>query len=383
MRNNKGSILIAAYGVLFVLLIIGGMLFNRTVFEKKFYDRDQESQMAFGLAEAGVDKALSAMKSAYLSYAGTTSPVAVVGTGEYEAKVSDTNRDGSSLPTNFRRIVATGYIPSRAQPRVTRQIEAIVKKTLPNNFFDYALYTAEDLRFSGQNLAYDVEGKAIYANTPSGDLSDICYDNNDPPTPDDPTDDVCSSPEGSEPAVTHDPSISPLLRFVFSALRAVAASQSNPNTVNRNNIYTAEDLKKKRPFPSTFYYNENPANGPNVVYVEGAMALSGGDVVGGLFLVVGNVTENPEVAVDSTVGGNITIDGAIYTRGEFTLNGGGGELNITGGVWAGGDILVDGGGTVEYSREYMDAIASLINETGAAPAPQIVSWKENEDIEII
>ena len=90
--------------------------------------------------------------------------------------------------------------------------------------------------------------------------------------------------EGSEPAVTHDPSISPLLRFVFSALRAVAASQYNPGTVNKNNIYTAEDLKKKRPFPKDFYYDPlDHSKGPNVVYVEGAMSLAGGDEVGAGF----------------------------------------------------------------------------------------------------
>ena len=364
MSNRRGSVLITAYIVLVVLLLLGGIFLSRTISDKKLFDIGRQRTEAFYLAEAAVDTALVGLKNNYATYAGTAAAVSL-GRGEFEATVVDA---GGSR----RKITAYGYIPSKAaflaNQGLRRRIEAIAKKGVPVDFFDYALYSGGDLDFSGQHLSYDVSGKAIYAGTPHGNLSDICY--TDPIT----HVETCSSSSGSEPAVTHDQTISPLARLDFATLQNIASHQSNPNTSTGTNVYKSQDLKQ--PFPTTFYYQNNPLNGPNVVYVEGAMSLKGHDTIGGFYVVVGDILTDPAVIVDTTLGGNVSVNGCIYTTGDFTLNGGGGSLNVNGGVWAGTDILVNGGGTVTYNTEFMTAIKAMV-EAGASIV-QLLSWRELE-----
>ena len=38
-----------------------------------------------------------------------------------------------------------GYIPNRAAPELQRTVEAVVRKDIPPNFYDYALYSAGHL----------------------------------------------------------------------------------------------------------------------------------------------------------------------------------------------------------------------------------------------
>ena len=52
-------------------------------------------------------------------------------------------------------------------------------------------------------------------------------------------------------------------------------------------------------------------------------------------MVVGDVLTNPDAAEEASVNGVGTIEGVIYTRGDFDVNGGAGNLNVNGGVWSG------------------------------------------------
>jgi hypothetical protein len=338
VRNRKGAALILGYMLILVLSLFVSVFFNRTLNEKRVYDFDRERLEAFYIAEAGVDRAMTELRSNYAGYSGTG--LTTLGQGQYE--ISVVVLSGSS-----KKILSYSYVPNKAQKRAQRNIEVITKKLTPADFYDYAIYSANDIICTGNS--YDVTGKAIYADAllNGGRISG-----------------------GS----TQDPTVSPLARFDFAILRAIAVSQGN--------LFTATRLGQGDPFPTDFWFSpptnpSDPTTGiPNVVYVEGAMTLTGNDVVGGFFLVVGNILTNPEVIVDTSLKGNITVNGCIYTTGQFTAKGGGNAMNVTGGIWAGTDVNLNGNVKIAYDTNYMMSIKSLVDTYGASGALQVLSWRE-------
>ncbi|MFA5038506.1 MAG: hypothetical protein WC732_02365 [Candidatus Omnitrophota bacterium] len=344
-KGKRGSILVASYLVLAVLLILGTLFFSRIVSDRKLMDISRERLEAFYLAEAGVDRTIRELDDNF-NYSGSGAPVAL-GRGEYETVVT-------VLSSTRRSIDARGYIPSKADARAQRRIEAIIRKQTPPNFYDYAIYSSHDIDFNG--TSYSVTGDIIYANS---------VDNS-------------GNVNGT---VTQDANVSPLAQFDFMVLRAIAVSQGN--------LYDAARLsqvqKNKDSYPSSFWFSAptdpaDPATGtPNVVYVEGDMVLNGDiGTIGGFFLVVGNVLTDPEDTSDTTINGNGQVAGCIYTTGKFRVNGGGGNLNVDGGVWSGTDSDLNGNATISYNGFFMDAVESMINGLGASGVAQMISWREIE-----
>ncbi|MFH1691623.1 MAG: hypothetical protein ABIC68_03495 [Candidatus Omnitrophota bacterium] len=348
MLKQKGSVLIIAYVFLFALLLLGGVFFSRSVADKKLFDIQRERTEAFYLAEAAVDRALVELKNNF-AYTGTTSVVDFMkGTtkaGEYEISVSP-------LTATRRQVITYGYIPVKTSARAQRCIEAIVKKETPPNFFDYAIYSAGIVDPHGNT--YAVNGDVVYADS---------IDNS-------------SHISGT---VTHDATVAPLAAFDFAILRAIAVAQGN--------LYDATrlDAVKKNwdTFPANFWYStptdaSDPTTGiPNVVYVEGDLVLNGNiGSVGGFFLVVGNVLTDPDDTADSTLNGNGTVDGCIYTTGKFDINGGGGNLNVNGGVWSGTEAELNGNVMINYNIDFMDSIEFLVQNQGAGSVVQLLTWRE-------
>lgn len=354
--NHRGSVLIIAYSVLFILLMLGGIFFSRTLTDMKLFNINRERLEAFYLSEAGANRAMAELRANYNGYMGTGATAC--GRGEYETSVA-------TLSGTSKQILAYGYIPSKAQARTRRSIEMITKKYSPPNFYDYALYAADDVNINGSS--YSVTGKVIYADTTSGTIANICNGG------------VC----GTAPTVTKDPAVSPLAHFDFAILRGIAASQFNPNTANNNNIYTLQDLNNKATFPTSFWYTPptvpgDPTTGvPNVVYVEGNIefknANTSGKKAGGFYIVVGT---DPTVTFDTSLNGNILIDGCIYTTGTFTNSGGGNQADVNGGVWAGTDVNLSGSIDITYNLDFMMAIKNVVEINGASGALQVLSWRE-------
>lgn len=341
MRKNKGAVmLLFSYLVIAVLLIIGAAFVVRTINEKNFSYRNKETKEAFNLAEAGINFAITMLQQDY-NWSGQ--PPLNLGRGQYSVSINNI------LPDK-RQIISSGFIPLAANFRVSKTIEVVVRKFMAPNFYDSAIYTADELDLNGN--AYAVNGNVVYGdNEPAGNTDNITG------------------------TITQDTSIYPLASLDFQQIYNISQGQGN--------VYDAarlSDVKKNLDsFPTSFWFSppsdpDDPTTGiPNVVYIETDLELNGNiGSVGGFFVVAGDVITNPLGVYDAAINGNGQIDGAIYTRGNFEVNGGGGGLNINGGVWAGTEAELNGNATVSYNQDYMDAIKALNIEPGL----QIISWRE-------
>jgi len=318
--NNKAIALVTALVIVFILIVLGASVFSRSVAEKQLVQRYVEDTQAFWLAEAAINKALYTLRIQY----NVSSVSGSLGRGGYSATIVQ-NANGS------RTVAGRGFIPDTSPYRAERFIEAVVNKFEPPNFFENAIYTAGNVNISGQS--YDINGNVRFGGT----ISDTSHIHNG--------------------AAIHDPTINPLALLSFSQLRAISIEQGNYHDANHLN----------GPFPTSFWHDQT-AGIPNVVFLEGNFDLSGKNSVGGFYVVGG------EVSYDATISGNVAVDGAIYTRGTFTINGGGSALNIDGGVWSTQTIL-HGGVDIHYNQTYMNAIKNL----GIAYDVQIISWKDAQN----
>jgi len=322
--NKKGSALVMCFMVITVFSIMSAAMFSSSVSENVFTKRYSEFTQAFWLAEAGANKALNELR---ISYATTTVADTAMGAGGYSASITN-NADGT------RTVTATGFIPYLAPFRVQRVIQVIMNKLpmVPPNFYNSALYSAGNVNIDGN--AYDIDGNVIYAGTISSNTGNI------------------------NGTITHDPTVTPLASLSFNQLRDISKGQDNYHDSSQLN----------GPFPSTFWYDES-AGIPNVVFLEGNLDLNGKTLVGGFFVVGG------EVIYDAVLSGNVAVKGCIYTRGNFTINGGGNALNIEGGVWAGTGATLHGHAKIDYHSTYMQAIQNLGIDTDV----QTVSWLDTQN----
>jgi hypothetical protein len=335
---QKGVIaLIVLYSIVAVLLVLFLALSSKIFFNRMFVSRSVERNQAFHIAEAGIDYTLEQLRN---NYYWTPAPGAVsFGNGQFVITLST---DG-----NKRRVESTGFMPEQSNYREKRIIEAWMKESVPDNFYDNAIYSADEVDLNGN--AYVVNGDVVY-------YSEL------------------DNPANINGTATQDETANPLAMLDFEDLRAKALTQGNVYDADR-----LDDVKKGLDsFPASFWRalpidSSHPETGiPNFVYVEGDLVLNGNvGTLAGFFIVVGDVLNNPSATFDATINGNGQIDGCIYTLGQFRINGGGGGLNVNGGVWAGTEAELNGNATVTYNADYMAAIKANVQAD-----VRIISWRE-------
>ena len=342
--NKRGVILLILFMVISVLLTLGAGFVVRVVSENNAALRYVDSINAFWLAEAGIAQALAGLRADY-SLSGSEVWTGTLSQGNYSVDVE--------IMGERRRVVSRGFAPLSGPVRAIRIIEAVIGGGIPEDFYDKTVYSAGDIQING--TSFSIEGDVVY----SGDLD-------------------VQQPENISGDVEYDAEIDPLALFDFDEARAISITQGNLyNQARLDAVKNGEDS-----FPSSFWFTEptdpeDPTTGvPNLVYIESDLQLNGNiGSVGGLFLVVGDVVTNPGAQEDLTINGNGQIEGVIYTRGTFRINGGGGGLNVNGGVWAGQETRINGNAHLAFNQDYMLAIESL--DIGSQV--QIVSWRDTQN----
>ena len=337
MRDQRGFVLISLYLVLAVIIGLTGALVVNAMAESQSAKRSYASAQALYLAEGGIDRAIVQLRENF-SWSSGFSSVPLGMAGDYTVAVQPVGAN--------RRLSATGR--SRLfQSATIRSVEAIVRRSVPPNFYDNVIWSSQELDFRGE--AFTVAGDVRHGDTsPTRNLSRV------------------------QGTVTYDPATHPLPRLSFQQLYDIASAQGN--------IYDADRIGNGRDvFPDSFWFTPptdpgDPTTGvPNVNYVTTDLILKGNiGTIGGFFVVVGDVLTNPLVAEDATINGNGQVAGAVYATGDFRVNGGGNGLNVDGGIWAGDEARLNGNTTLTYNRAYMDAIRGL--EINADV--QVVSWRD-------
>ncbi len=345
MNSKKSIALVFSLIVIVVLASLSMSMLYRSISENRMAKKYEESAKAFWLAEAGANRALEELRDSY-STTGNCLWLTNLGDGQYCADVSTNGQE--------RVITAHGFIPSQNAPRIQRRVNVVILKRIPPDFYDKALYSAGDIDANGD--AYSVDGDAILAGNLDSD-----------------------HPDNITGTTTQDPTITPLARLDFEQLYTASDAQGNVYDVNNSGKLIDSATGLEEALPASFWYSPptdptDPTTGtPNVVYIQGDLKLNG-DVgtVGGFLVVAGDVITSPDEVYDATINGNGLIEGAIYTRGIFRINGGGSGLNVNGGVWGGQEIRLNGNADITYNQDYMDAIRAM--QIGADA--QITSWQD-------
>lgn len=330
--KQRGVVLIACYLVIAALAVLGLTFLTRSISERSFASKYFNSTQALWLAEAGANQALFQLKNSFGDLTAIP-PTALAGAGEYSATIV-------SSGTN-RIVTAHGFVPSSTStPHVERIIEATMAKYIPPGFYGHAIYSAGDVSI---NSNCTVNGDVLSGGDVSGPVNGDIIEN-------DPT--------------LHANGL-PLLNFNQLIQKSIQQGWYNATT----GVTT---------FPDSFWNVEPTSTGdpgiPNVVFVNGDYSITGKKAVNYGFIVVGG-----NAIYDAEIGGNASVVGCIYTRGDITFKGGGGPsvINLDGGVWAGGTVTMTGNEQINYDppghgAQYMAAIEALdIN-----PDVQVTAWKE-------
>lgn len=336
--GEKGILLISVYLILSVTVILGGVLMAHALTDSRSSQRAQATLQAWYLAEGGIDRAIEQLRQNFAWTAGfTNTPGGNSGTYTVTVQVLDANR---------RLLTSQGQSALLAAP-VSKVLEAIVIRQIPEGFYDNVIWVSANLDFNGN--AYTADGNVVH-----GDTS--------PP----------SNTSGVTGTITYDPAATPLPRLSFEQLHDIAQAQGN--VYDEARLSGGPDV-----FPDSFWYTEpadpnDPTTGvPNVNYITTDLVLNGNiGTVGGFFVVVGDVITDPSASQDTTINGNGQVDGAIYTTGDFRVNGGGNGLNVSGGVWAGNEVRLNGNATLTYNLDYMKALEGM----GLNADVQVVSWRD-------
>jgi len=340
-------VFVVSLGIAFLLTLAGTVALVRGVSETRISERFTDQNAAFHLAEAGLDDAIQLLRNPsttdWDTWTGTGGPV-TLGGGTYQTTVAQSGN---------LRIVQTSSQTTGAVQTPSR-VEAVLRRTIPPNFYDNAIYGAGSIDLDGN--AYVVDGEVL-----TGDMGPI--DNTQNIT--------CDTP----PCLEQDASADPLARLSFAELYQIALSQGNVYDADR-----LQDIQQNQDaFPTTFCWGpptdpDDPSTcTPNVNYIVTDLVLNGNiGTIGGFFVVVGNVISNPASTEDTTINGNGQVEGIIYTTGDFVVNGGGGGLNVNGGVLAGDLARLNGNVTIAYNETYMKTLKKLdIN-----PDIQVMMWRE-------
>ncbi|MBU1912313.1 MAG: pilus assembly PilX N-terminal domain-containing protein [Candidatus Omnitrophica bacterium] len=330
--NKRGAALIICYMVIAALILLASAFLTRSISERSVTGKYFDSTQAFWLAEAGLNKAIFELRTSYDGYPTSISGSLSSVQGEYSATITS--------DANDRIVTASGFIPSASAVKTKRVIVATMIKRTPTGFYDNAIYSA-----GGVSIGSDCEvnGDVISGGTVTGNVEEG-YDITQNDT------------------TLHNNGL-PLLSF--DQLQQKSIDQGWYNPITHATTYPIDSFWYEAPSES------NPTGTPNVVFVNGDFTLVGGQQVVKGFIVVGGNT-----VYDAEIGGNASIDGCLYTRGNIWMHGGGGNIiNVNGGIWAGGTTTMTGNEQIDFNQDYMDAIEGL----GINADVQVISWRETQN----
>jgi hypothetical protein len=370
-ENAKGSALVTALLLTIVLAVIVGASLARSLYTWNDIGVSYHREAALHAAESGVEMAIFAVNHQYsepdytgtgfnklllsLCYnnfdrplTGSIEDYSGEAIGTYHAKVEFD-------PVHVERavITATGTVPPPdrfSNNRETRMLRVVVHRHVVRpEIYKAAIWTPTMLSANGITEVHGLGyiGEELWSSEnidPYERFNQFEYET---------LDDSGSVITATGEALTgwnldEDPDndvVLPFDEFILEYFKQEAIKQGN--------YY--DQAPKVNQLPTSFFQDDGVT--PNIVFITDTMQITGNCRVGGLIFVVGDMFSDPE---DIVFGGNITVDGIIYTTGQFNTVGGGNRVvNVLGGAFCGeGNLL--GNAVIEYEWEYYEALRDLV-----------------------
>lgn len=151
MRNQKGQIFIIGLITLAIITLTTLLLASGSLLLTRSSKSSLETVQVLNLAEAGIDKAVASLNKTGGSYTGEAETL--LGLGSYESSVT-------SINSSTLKVIATGYIPNKANAKAKKRIQIQVSKGVGTDF-KYGMQLGE----GGINMGNDstIAG-SVYSN---------------------------------------------------------------------------------------------------------------------------------------------------------------------------------------------------------------------------
>ncbi len=121
IHNERGSAILTAIIFIAVLGTMVSAFLSNILAAHSSAKRSYQCQIAFNLAEAGIDKALTELSQSRSTYNGEKDTC--LGQGAFSVSVSTSNESPKE-----KIITSTGYLPDSIKPKVKKTIEVTVQR---------------------------------------------------------------------------------------------------------------------------------------------------------------------------------------------------------------------------------------------------------------
>ena len=386
-RNEKGMIMITSLLLIVVIAVFATSLFARTFSERRQIEMQTNRIVAFQMAEAGIDDAITRLANDE-GYAGTSGDAVSLNSGAYSTVV---NQPDSANNPEVRKIISTGYAPSNDNTQYAYQERAVTAfvELQPQPKFADAVFAENRIRFIG-TTATDSYNSTLgpYGGMNVGSKGDLSSNtvetaNIDLAGNSTVNGDITIGP-GGDPAqvvkLSEDSSVTGDITVTESAreLEPVAVPEGLSSS---GDLDVTGSENEQLPAGNYLYDSVKITGGgtltlvgPVVLYVNGSVEIAGNSVVN-----PGNIPSNFIVYVvghqNVTINGNGPIYGVIYApeaglmSNPVTISG---EAELFGAVVA-YDFTASGSPSIKVHYDEALSTAGSSKKSDVA----VVSWKES------
>lgn len=370
-----------SYLLIAVISIFSLAMFSRGTVFLQANERSQNKIIAFNMAEAGIDLAITQLQ-ADVTYAGVGYTDMGTGTveGGYQVAVTTPN-----TAPNVRLIQSTGHAPLNDMTQKayeTRTIQAYVSIGT-QSYFDFAVFSKDGMQLNGNPLidSYDSRNGA-YGGANRNQNGDIGTDSTGAGTVSlngnvEVRGDAEVGPGGNPNSVVSVSGNSSITGTLSAAPAERAYEPAATNLPSLGNLRVNGNQTQTLP-AGTYHYDsisisgngELEALGAVEIYVSGSVTISGNGVS-----TQANLPPNFIIYVTTgdtvKVSGNGNFYGAIYAPASHVMNTGNGEIY---GAVVSRTYHQAGNGNVHYDEALKDTGGS------GEPTVSLLSWQENNTV---
>jgi len=157
-HRKRGSAFLAVVIFGIILTLCAVFAFRSTIYQRTMAERSQDYMAALAVAEAGAELAMaelnkpsSSTPAPFSSWAGTADKTRTELIRDNNNNViGETAVQVSAVASGLPKVVATGYIPDKANARLSRTVQLSAKaETVPAPFGQYGMFSYQNISING------------------------------------------------------------------------------------------------------------------------------------------------------------------------------------------------------------------------------------------